>query len=69
MGDIDMVNPKFKVVLLFTSAVEFKVVREYAVKNGREWERHRKGNVFNWIFLSCLCNSSKGWVDISSEDL
>lgn len=37
MGDIDMVNPKFKVVLLFTSAVEFKVVvREYAVKNGRD---------------------------------
>ena len=33
MGDTDMLNPKFRAMLLFTSAVECKaVVREYAIK-------------------------------------
>lgn len=59
MGDIDMVNPKFKVVLLFTSAVEFKaVVREYAVKNGRnvKFIKNEKD------IVRVMCSTGSSWV-------
>ena len=59
-----MENPKFRVVLLFTSAVEFRAtVREYAIKIGKNMKFIKNKN----DEVRVVCSTRSPWVVYASQ--